>query len=62
MSSYYAAVSALIFSVVAVVHLVRLSKGWSVQIGTLSVPMSASWFGLVVSGLLAIWGFLQVGH
>jgi hypothetical protein len=58
----YAAVSALIFAVVAIVHLIRLLKGWSVQIGTASVPMSASWAGLFVAALLAIWGFMQMGY
>lgn len=62
MSSYYAAVSTLIFGVMAVVHLIRLSKAWSVQIGTFSVPMSASWIGLIVSILMAVWGIRQIGY
>jgi hypothetical protein len=61
MSVYYAAVTALVFAIVAVLHLVRLVKGWSVQIGPHSVSMSVSWFGLVVAALLAIWGFMQFG-
>ena len=60
MSNYYAAVSALIFAVVALAHLGRL-KQWTVQIGSLAVPMSVSWIGLVVAALLSIWGFLQLG-
>jgi uncharacterized membrane protein len=55
----YAAVTALIFTIVAVTHLVRLFKRWPVHIGPHSVPMSLSWVGLAVSGLLAIWGFMQ---
>ena len=61
MSKYYAAVSALIFAVVAIGHLARLSKRWTVHIGPLAVPMSVSWIGLVIAALLAIWGFMQLG-
>jgi hypothetical protein len=46
MSGYYAAVSALIFAVVALGHLLRILKQWTVQIGALAVPMSVSWIGL----------------
>ena len=62
MSSYYAAVSALIFAVVALGHLTRLLQRWPVQAGPWSVPMSVSWFGLPISALLAIWGFTQLGQ
>ncbi len=61
MSNYYAVVSAVIFALVAVGHLVRLIKGWAAQIGPYSVPMSLSWVGLVVAALIAIWGFMQLG-
>jgi hypothetical protein len=59
MSNSYATVSALIFAVVAIAHLVRLIKQWAVQIGPTSVPMSVSWVGLIIAALLAIWGFDQ---
>jgi hypothetical protein len=62
MSNSYAAVSALIFTIVALGHLVRLSKQWAVHVGPFSVPMSVSWIGLVISALIAIWGFMQLGH
>ena len=62
MSSYYAAVSALIFAVVAVGHLTRLLKRWPVQIGPLSVSMSVSRIGLPIAALISIWGFMQLGH
>jgi hypothetical protein len=61
MSTYYAAVSALIFAVVAIAHLIRISRGWAVHIGSRSVPMSLSWIGLAIAALLAIWGFMQLG-
>jgi hypothetical protein len=59
MSNYYAAVSVLIFAVVALAHLFRILKQWTVQIGPFAVPMSVSWIGLVIAALLSIWGFMQ---
>ena len=60
MSNAYAAVSALIFTIVAVLHLVRIINRWSVVIGPNNVSMNVSWLALVVSGLLSIWGFAQL--
>jgi hypothetical protein len=61
MSNSYAAVSALIFALVAIGHVVRLINGWTVQIGPYNVSMNVSWAALVVSALIAIWGFMQLG-
>jgi hypothetical protein len=61
MSNSYAIVSALIFALVAVGHVVRLVQGWSVAVGPYNVSMNVSWAALVVSALLAIWGFMQLG-
>jgi len=55
----YVTVTALIFAVVAILHLVRLVKSWPIQIGSHSVPMAVSWAGFVVAGLIAIWGLMQ---
>ena len=62
MSTYYAIVSALIFAVVAVAHVIRLLNRWAVHVGPFSVPMSVSWIGLVISALLSVWGFTQFSH
>jgi hypothetical protein len=61
MSNSYAAVSVLIFAIVAIMHLVRIINGWSVAIGPHNIPMNVSWVALVVSALLAIWGVVQIG-
>jgi hypothetical protein len=58
----YAAVSALIFAIVAIAHLIRIINRWSVAIGPYNVSMNVSWVALVVSALLAIWGFMQLPH
>ena len=60
MSNAYAAVSALIFAVVAIMHVLRLINRWSVAIGPYNVSMNVSWVALVVAALLAIWGFTLV--
>ena len=62
MSNSYAAVSALIFALVAVAHVLRLVNRWTVAIGPYNVPMNVSWAGLVVAALIPIWGFMQLPH
>ena len=56
----YVAVSALLYAILAVMHLVRIIGRWSVVIGPNNVSMSVSWVALVVSALLSIWGFAQL--
>jgi hypothetical protein len=55
----YALVTALVFAIVAMLHVVRLLKRWPVHIGSYSVPMSLSLVGLAASGGLAVWGFMH---
>jgi hypothetical protein len=61
MSNSYAAVSALIFAIVAIMHVVRIINRWPVAIGPYNISMNVSWAGLIVAALLAIWGFTQLG-
>ena len=61
MSNAYAAVSALIFTIVAVMHLMRIINRWSVAVGPYNVSMNVSWAGVIVAALLPIWGFAQLG-
>jgi hypothetical protein len=56
MTKSYIAISAIIFAVVAIGHLVRIVQGWQVQLGDFGVAMSVSWAALVVSAALAVWG------
>ena len=55
----YCGVSATLFSVVALAHLTRLLNGWLIEIDTMTVPMLASWLGLIIPGSLAAWGFRE---
>ena len=61
MLKLYVAVSALIFALVAIGHVVRLINRWTVAVGPYNVSMNVSWVALVVAALLAIWGFMQSG-
>ena len=52
--------SALLYAILAVMHLVRIINRWSVVIGPNNVSMNVSWLALVVSALLSIWRFAQL--
>jgi len=53
----YSLIPGIIFSLVALLHALRLLRGWHVVIGDLSVPVWVSWLGLVIAGYLAYQGF-----
>jgi len=57
----YSFATALIFTLVAILHGYRIYNRWAVQIGPHSISMNVSWAGLVVAALLAIWGFTLLG-
>jgi hypothetical protein len=56
-SQFYLLISAVIFALVAILHLVRLISHWSVQIGAFAVPLWGSWLGLFIASALSIWAF-----
>lgn len=53
----YARVTAIIFALIAVVHLVRIVLGWTATIGAWSVPMWVSWGALVIAAIVSYFGF-----
>lgn len=55
----YATVTATLFLVIGVVHLLRIILGWHVEIGGLSIPFWVSWLAVLVLGALAYFGFTQ---
>lgn len=55
----YMTVTATLFLIVAVVHLLRIILGWHVEIGGLIIPLWVSWLALLVAGALAYFGFRQ---
>jgi hypothetical protein len=52
----FSAIAAVIFALVALLHLLRLVMGWSIVIDSWTVPMWVSWVGLVVAGGLSYYG------
>jgi hypothetical protein len=55
----YMMVTATLFLVVAIMHLLRIIFGWQVEIGSLSIPFWVSWLGALVTGALGYFGFTQ---
>lgn len=53
----FSTVVGVIFSVIAILHLLRVVLGWNAVIGTFSVPMWLSWVAAVVAGFLAYSAF-----
>ena len=53
----YFRITAVLFTIVALVHLTRLVSGWPVEVNGVDIPMAASWFGTLVPGALAVWGY-----
>ena len=55
----YVTLTATLFLVVALMHLLRIIFGWSVEIGSLSIPFWVSWLGVLVADALAYFGYTQ---
>lgn len=56
-STAFCRVAASLFGIVALAHVARLALDVPVQVGSTTVPMWASWLGLLVAGGLSLWGF-----
>ena len=52
-------VTATLFLVLAIMHLLRIIFGWQVEIGGLNIPFWVSWLAVLVAGALAYFGFVQ---
>jgi len=54
----YSRLAAIIFTIVALLQLIRAVSGWAITIGaTHSIPLWASWVVCVVAAVLAWLGF-----
>lgn len=51
----YLLVSGVIFGLVALVHIVRAVNGWAFVLGPMTLPVSVSWIGFVVTAILCFW-------
>lgn len=57
----YCVVSGVLFALVAVLHLLRIVYGFSIQVDDYAVPMLVSWIALIVPAGLAVWAFRVAG-
>lgn len=53
----YNTLTAVLFLIIAVLHLLRLILGWPAQIGGWTIPVWASWPAVIIIGALAYLGF-----
>lgn len=53
----YCGVSGILFSLVALAHLLRIVYSLSIHVEDVAVPMLASWIALIVPAGLAVWAF-----
>jgi len=54
----FSLVTAILFCLVALLHGVRLLRGWQVTIEGAVIPIWISWIGLAIAAYLAYQGFL----
>ncbi len=53
----YLVISGAVFGLVALGHLLRVVNGWTLVIGSWSVPMWISWLGTLGPAVLCVWAF-----
>jgi hypothetical protein len=51
----YLQISATVFGLIALGHLLRLFRHWPVDLAGYMVPLWVSWVGLVLAGGLSVW-------
>ena len=57
----YFLITGCLFAVVFLMHLIRILNGWTVILGPWTIPLKASWIGLMIAGMLSVWGFWLTG-
>jgi hypothetical protein len=57
----YEMVSGVIFTIVALVQIIRTVLGWPVQIDLFTVPVWFSGIAFLITGGMAIWAFRSAG-
>jgi hypothetical protein len=50
-------VAGAVFGLLAVLQIARLAFRWPVRVGSLDIPLAASWIAVLVAGGLCIWAF-----
>jgi len=54
-SKTYLLISAVVFGIVCLGHLLRVIFGWPLVIGTYDVPMAVSWMAVFLTAGLVVW-------
>lgn len=57
MSNKYVVVSGLVFGLIAAAQVVRALAQLPVHVGSVEIPVAASWVVAVVAGSLCVWAF-----
>lgn len=57
MSNKYAVVSGAVFGLVAILQAARAFNQVPVHVGSLEIPVLASWVAAVIAGGLCVWAF-----
>jgi len=52
----YLLLTTVLFTIIALVHLLRFAFGWTAVVGTWTVPLFVSLIAVVICVLLAFWG------
>ena len=58
----YLIVTAIVFLLVALAHLLRLTMGFTAQVGTMTFPVWGSMLAIVIFAGFAIWGLSLLRH
>ena len=56
----YFIISGVIFGLVAIIHLIRALSNWAFVIGPITLPLSASWIGFIMTAVLCLWAIRLV--
>jgi hypothetical protein len=51
----YLQISGTLFGLIALAHLLRLLRHWPIELAGNTVPLWASWVGLVLASGLSVW-------
>ena len=54
----YSALAATVFAIVAVLQFIRALNGWPIVIGSVDIPVGASWVAFLGALLLAVLGYV----
>lgn len=57
----YSRLAGTIFAIIAILHLIRALKGGEATLDGTTIPVDASWIGLLVAGALAWLGLTARG-